>query len=787
MPKSSILVLAQRDGGRTHIEYTGPPAAARTARTMPLPALVVCTAALQAAFEPVEFTSNGGQLLANGSPFSLKGAIWRGAEGPGDLPEGLSGVHAHSIEHYMEALSAGTFNAVRITFNHQAVLDAQYVEHFDPQVEPSLLGKRYLQALQLIIEEAARHGLLVALAAARLAPHESPGNGLWHSSAMPESAVMRSWTKITNVLCSQPNLFAVDLFDAPHGAAWGVGGANMDWHAAAQRLGNNVLSGCPRLLVMVQGARAVPWVGQDAPELPPGLNLIGVQHAAVRLTNQAKLVYTPALAPPSEHMLPAYREKEFPSNLPLVWGRQFGFIPELTGAALVLSRAGGLLDDMLDKSWQDALFQWAHEKNVGFFYDCMNPNPTNGGLLHKDWSTLRAMKLLLLNGLTGTKLSSLAPAPSILPGRFHPLSDVEQPESPPLSELACIDHIRATDLRGALDWQSGGMSSGTLLSIFTGPDSGGAWGSRLFEVLASARDHSVQHTPGGDRMQLVLNGTRCFPAPAGGDSGTTLCFQITDLTQYGGHVRFVNRGCGLLQRDAKRQTVALNDGAHLTLDVTFSPLGDDAPPSLLVSFGMPLVILALVGAAWLAKRVCISGNNGMRESCAIGCAKLLRDAGFTALAAEISQDEMNDHAPVSRSELRGSRKARQRLGDLDSRTVEMIPGMLEEEGLASPVHEIELDESIANQEEAVKRAMQLISANESSEGPSATPKAPVQVPTLAPPPSETPNLAADNGAGSQEVQREDGLIANIDAILSQQHASAESTSEAGGPAFNAAD
>ena len=48
---------------------------------------------------PVDFTSSGGQLFANGAPFQIKGAIWRGAEGPGDLPEGLTGVHAHTIGH----------------------------------------------------------------------------------------------------------------------------------------------------------------------------------------------------------------------------------------------------------------------------------------------------------------------------------------------------------------------------------------------------------------------------------------------------------------------------------------------------------------------------------------------------------------------------------------------------------------------------------------------------------------------------------------------------------------
>ena len=87
--------------------------------------LVLLAASLiTAQLAPVDFTSSGGQLFANGAPFQIKGAIWRGAEGPGDLPEGLTGVHAHTIGHYMEALAEGTFNAVKITFNHQAVLDA---------------------------------------------------------------------------------------------------------------------------------------------------------------------------------------------------------------------------------------------------------------------------------------------------------------------------------------------------------------------------------------------------------------------------------------------------------------------------------------------------------------------------------------------------------------------------------------------------------------------------------------------------------------------------------------
>ena len=672
----------------------------------------ILAASAEAVVPPVDFTSRSGRLYANGAPFSIKGATWRGAEGPGDLPEGLTGIHPHSITHHMELLAQGGFNAVRITFNHQAVLDANFVEHFDPQVEPTLLSKRYLQALQMIIEAANEHDLLVTLAAARLAPRESPGNGLWHSTALPESSIMRSWTKITNVLCAQPNFFAVDLFDGPHGAAWGLGGPNLDWRVAAQRLGDQVLAGCPRLLVMVQGARTEPWVDHLAPELTPGLNLMGVKKAPIQLSNPAKLVYAPALVPPSEHMLPAYSDAAFPSNMPLIWGRQFGFVPELTGAALVLSRVGGLLDDALDRSWQDALFHWAREHGVGFFYDCLNPNPTNGGLLHKDWSTLRAVKVQLLNGLTSTSLVSVPPAAPIPPARFHSLNAADVPPEPPTAtNRLCINHVRASGLRGALDWQSGGPSSGTLLSIFTGADVGPTWGTRLFELPTTIRAHAVQHTTAGDRLQLQLNTSHCFAVAAAGDAEPTFCFQIADLTQFGGHVRYVNRGCGVLQRSATRHVVTLNDGAELALGASFQPLEAGAEgPSVLFGLMLPLIAVALAGVTCLAMRAVMRSGATVQRCCLLSCARVLSIAGFVALAAEVSRGSANRHEPVPHCEpgRHGAPRGRNKSRVAPRTTVEVISGACDDELAPSAVHEITLDEAVSNQEEAIRRAMELM-------------------------------------------------------------------------------
>lgn len=626
---------------------------------------------------PISFMSTHGTLTANGVPFQLKGAIWRGAEGPGDLPEGLEGDHAHSVSHYMELLAAGTFNTVRLDFNHKAVLDGAPVQHFDSSAEPGLAGKNYVQALRFIAQEAARHGLLVMLSCTRLSPRETPGNGLWHSHAVPEEAVLRSWSMITNALCGQPNIFAVNIFDSPHGAAWGLGSQGVDWRAAAQRIGNHVLSGCPRLLIMVQGARSVSWSGASAPEFPPGFNLMGAREQPLVLQDPSKLVYAPVLPPPSEHMLPAYRASGFPANMPVLWARQFGFVPETTGNALVVARAGGLVEDVLDKTWQEQFVAWAVEHKVGLFYDCLNANPSNGGMLHKDWSTLRAMKVLMLNDVPATKVSSLPPPGPSPVGILQPSDDglLLPPPPPALTELVCIKSVFATGLRGALDWQAGGTMSTALLSIFEGP----GWGRLLYEGALSPSSHSVHSTVAGDRLQIVLNESLCFPTPPvlGANEDAAVCFQLADVTLYSRRVRYVNRGCGGLQRSGSQElTVTLNDDAQLTALATVTPIGGAAQVGKVVGQVTSMVLLPIVGL--LAAVVVIKLLCRMRvdlpvsvpcPSCSCRCgnvtsallrsaAWLLNMAGFAALATEVTRRADNRHAPLPRQEPVSSLRAR---------------------------------------------------------------------------------------------------------------------------------
>lgn len=349
----------------------------------------------------IEFASHDGILHANGEPFSFKGVTWKGAAGPNDLPDGLAGPYAHDIHHYMKLLSMGSFNAIRVEFNHEAVLQDQTVKNFNPKVEPGLIGMTYVQALELIAQHAEQEHILVVLACTQLTPYAQPGNGLWHNGMISEQDSLRSWWRLASVLCSQSNVIAVDLLDEPHGGTWGFGPLSTDWHAAAERIAQFVQGVCPRWLIMVQGARSVPW-SQEVPENTPGQNLVGVHTKQIHLEDSSKLVYSQRIAPPSQHLLAAYKDIDFPGNMPAIWGRQFGFVSEETGAALVVGSVGGSLMDALDTTWLKAVFAWIQERKIGFFYDSMNPNLISGGLLHKDWGSLREQKLALLSGLVGT-------------------------------------------------------------------------------------------------------------------------------------------------------------------------------------------------------------------------------------------------------------------------------------------------------------------------------------------------------------------------------------------------
>ena len=129
--------------------------------------------------KPLAFgTKFDGKLYANGEPFHIKGVNWYGTES-GLWPPG--GMEFHDVEWYVKFLAKNQFNAIRLLFNHKAVIDGAYADPGWPNAYPvTRAGKNsYLQMFLSIAKIAARHGVLVMMACHRLDKDAWPGHGLW--------------------------------------------------------------------------------------------------------------------------------------------------------------------------------------------------------------------------------------------------------------------------------------------------------------------------------------------------------------------------------------------------------------------------------------------------------------------------------------------------------------------------------------------------------------------------------------------------------------------------------
>ena len=390
----------------------------------------------------INFASSDGVLHANGVPFSVKGVNWFGSEGRSGPPLGLD---RHDIAWYCRFLAANGFNAIRFLFNHEMILSNPELEPPDesiygvgaPWEAPELEAFHYLEMFARLSEVAAEHGILVMMACHRLTPNAWPGNGKWYDGRITEERVKQSWETIADRLCSQWNVFAVDLQNEPHTSSWGLNrGERSDWGKAAERLGNWVLSLCPRWLIMVEGVGYDPGTSEDDPTggIFWGENLAGALHQPVILTDQSKLVYSPHTYGPAVYEQDYFRDASFPSNMPAIWEFRFGFTPRRLKVPLCIGEFGGTYEKQ-DKVWQDWAIGFMRDRGIGLFYFALNPSSADtGGLLQEDYTTPEAEKLALLASLLSTNvlpLRSMSRPPSMSPPTPLRLSPPPPPPRPP--------------------------------------------------------------------------------------------------------------------------------------------------------------------------------------------------------------------------------------------------------------------------------------------------------------------------------------------------------------------
>ena len=359
---------------------------------------------------PVDLRADGGRLVsADGSEFLVKGISWYGMEENYALFQGLEKA---SLGFFLDFLRDQNFNALRVPLSVTNILDDKAPWMINPDLNVELYGLKQLAILDRIVSEAAKRNILVLLDMHRLKAGDTDQK-LWHSEAVTEEQLLRAWRILADRLCGAWNVMGADAFNEPNSASWGVGGPTVDWAAAAEKIGDAILSACPRWLILVQGVGDVALDGETAAapgqselEHNWGGNLEGVRARPIRLSRPEKLVYSPHVYGPSVADHDFFHAKNFTAAMPRIWDQHFGFV---SSAPIVVGEWGGWYDewkrgrDSSDVEWQQAFARYLRTRRIGSFYWSLNPTSGDtGGILRNDWRSPQLKKLELLASLEAT-------------------------------------------------------------------------------------------------------------------------------------------------------------------------------------------------------------------------------------------------------------------------------------------------------------------------------------------------------------------------------------------------
>ncbi|CAN0141424.1 unnamed protein product, partial [Phaeothamnion confervicola] len=179
------------------------------------------------------------------------------------------------------------------------------------------------------------------------------GYETWAPAAKWSSA----WLNILDRFGDHPAVFAVDLFNEPHGIAnWGLGGPD-DWATAATGMIETILRQRPQFkgLFFVEGVDVhVPAASPKRSSEPYfwAENLAGVFTDPIQAGGN-RLVYSPHVYGPTVFAQPYFAASDgFPNNMPAIWDAHFGWVEATTGKAVVIGEWGGKnVGD--DATWHD--------------------------------------------------------------------------------------------------------------------------------------------------------------------------------------------------------------------------------------------------------------------------------------------------------------------------------------------------------------------------------------------------------------------------------------------------
>lgn len=344
----------------------------------------------------------GNQIVDQaGKTVRVAGVNWFGMETSNYAPHGL---WTRGYKDMMDQMKSLGFNTIRLPYSDQLFDAGSTPNGIDFSKNPDLQGLNGLGIMDKIVSYAGQIGLRIMLDHHRSDAGNGPNaNGLWYTSAYPESKWISNWTMLATRYAGNPTVIGADLNNEPHGpATWGTGGAN-DWRLAAERAGNAILAVNPAWLIVVEGVESGPsgnnWWGG---------NLSAAGANPVRLNVANRLVYSPHDYPASVYNQTWFSDPTYPNNLPAVWDKNWGYLFKQNVAPVLLGEFGSTLETASDQQWFNSMVNYlkggivnntlpAGNYGPSWTYWSWNPNSGDtGGILKDDWNTVHQNKVTLL-------------------------------------------------------------------------------------------------------------------------------------------------------------------------------------------------------------------------------------------------------------------------------------------------------------------------------------------------------------------------------------------------------
>ncbi len=343
------------------------------------------------------WSTQGPDLVdGNGDEVKIRGVNWFGFETAASMPHGLWERNWRSM---IDQIADLKFNTLRLPFS-SALLDPGVMPNgLNAAVNTDVADYSSLELMDAIIDYAGERGVKVILDRHALGPDNR--NKLWYDDQYPEDRFISDWQLLAERYQGNTTVIGADIYNEPHDeACWGCGDPAVDWHMAAEEAGNAIHAINPGWLIFVEGVEHAD--GADCEILDDGCNwwggnLLGAEDTPVELNEPNKVVYSPHEYATSVHRQPWFDDPAFPSNLPSIWDRYWGYLEQAGTAPVMVGEFGSTLEAQEDQVWLEDLLAYMDQNGIGFTFWTFNPNSGDtGGVLNDDWNSVNQDRYGLL-------------------------------------------------------------------------------------------------------------------------------------------------------------------------------------------------------------------------------------------------------------------------------------------------------------------------------------------------------------------------------------------------------